>query len=78
MRNVGIYWVCLDVQSYGYEIGILLIVCFNFFLLGDVGNVWSYNYLVLYEMIYDVIIDSLINEGDCLMVFLVVVVVKKL
>ena len=56
---MGIYRVRPDSQSYGHEIGILLIACSNPFPPGDVGNAWSYNYPVLYETIYDVTIDNI-------------------
>ncbi|WP_029076532.1 aspartate/glutamate racemase family protein [Kaistia adipata] len=75
---MGIYRVRPDAQSYGHEIGILLIACSNPFPPGDVGNAWSYNYPVLYETIYDVTIDSLINEGDRSMAPSVVAAAKKL
>ncbi len=67
-----------NAQSYGHEIGILLIACLNPFPPGDVGNAWTYDYPVLYETIYDVTIDSLINEGDRSMVGAVIAAARKL
>ncbi|MDX8533278.1 aspartate/glutamate racemase family protein [Mesorhizobium sp. VK25A] len=61
---MAIYRVRGDAQSYGHEIGILLIACSNPFPPGDVGNASSYRYPVLYETIRSVTIGSLINEGD--------------
>lgn len=61
---MAIYRVRADAQSYGHEIGILLIACSNPFPPGDVGNASSYRYPVLYETIHTVTIDSLINDGD--------------
>lgn len=67
-----------NAQSYGHEIGILLIACLNPFPPGDVGNAWTYDYPVLYETIYDVTIDKLINEGDKSMAPAVIAAAKKL
>lgn len=75
---MAIYSVRPRAQSYGHEIGILLISCENPFPPGDVGNAWSYDYPVLYETVYDVTIDSLINKGDRSMVAEVIAAAKKL
>ena len=75
---MAIYEVRPDAQSYGHEIGILLIACSNPFPPGDVGNAWTYRYPVLYETIYDVTIDRLINEGDRSMAGAVIEAARKL
>ncbi|TPM40460.1 aspartate/glutamate racemase family protein [Mesorhizobium sp. B2-3-4] len=61
---MAIYRVRGDAQSYGHEVGILLIACSNPFPPGDVGNASTYSYPVLYETIRSVTIESLINDGD--------------
>lgn len=73
-----IYEARPNAQSYGHEIGVLLIACLNPFLPGDVGNASTYGYPVLYEPIYDVTIDRLINEGDKSMAPAVIAAAKKL
>jgi len=75
---MAIYEVRPNAQSYGHEIGVLLIACSNPFPPGDVGNAWTYNFPVLYETVYDVTIDSLINEGDRSMGGSVIAAAKKL
>jgi len=75
---VAIYEVRPNAQSYGHEIGILMIACSNPFPPGDVGNACTYQYPVLYETIYDVTIDSLVNEGDRSMASAVVAAARKL
>lgn len=75
---MAIYAARPNAQSYGHEIGVLLIACLNPFPPGDVGNAWTYNYPVLYETIYDVTIDSLVNKGDRSMVEAVIRAAKKL
>lgn len=51
-------------QSYGHDIGIILMSCFNPFPPGDVGNARSYAYPVLYQLAGDVTIEGLINRAD--------------
>jgi hypothetical protein len=51
-------------QSYGHDIGVLLIDCFNPFVPGDVGNACTYDYPVLYHVVPDVTIKRLVEEGD--------------
>lgn len=53
-----------NAESYGHEIGILLIDCRTPFIPGDVGNASSYRYPVLYRSIPDVTLQRLIDEGD--------------
>jgi aspartate/glutamate racemase len=50
--------------SYGHDIGILMIDCFNPFIPGDVGNAYTYDYPVLYHKVPDVTIKRLVEEGD--------------
>lgn len=59
-----IYTVRPDAQSYGHDIGILLIDCRTPFIPGDVGNASSYSYPVLYRTVPDVTLDRLIEKGD--------------
>jgi hypothetical protein len=75
---LALYNVRSNAQSYGHEIGILLIACSNPFPPGDVGNAWTYDYPVLYETIHDVTIESLVNEGDRSMAESVVAAARKL
>ena len=51
-------------QSYGHDIGVLLIDCVNPFPPGDVGNAYSYRYPVLFHTIPDVTIEALLDRGD--------------
>lgn len=59
-----IYKVRRDAESYGHDIGILLIDCRTPFIPGDVGNAFSYDYPVLYRTVPDVTLTRLIDEGD--------------
>ncbi|MBW7921110.1 MAG: aspartate/glutamate racemase family protein [Rubellimicrobium sp.] len=59
-----IYKVRPHAESYGHDIGILLIDCRTPFIPGDVGNATSYRYPVLYRTVPDVTLDRLINRGD--------------
>jgi hypothetical protein len=51
-------------DSYGHDIGILLIEARTPFIPGDVGNASTYRYPVLYRMVMDVTIERLIEDGD--------------
>ena len=51
-------------QTYGHDIGVLLIECRNPFIPGDVGNATTYSYPVLYRPIEEVTIESLVANGD--------------
>lgn len=51
-------------DSYGHDIGILLIEARTPFIPGDVGNASTYRYPVLYRMVMDVTIERLIDQGD--------------
>lgn len=73
-----VYHVRPSAQSYGHEVGILLIACSNPFPPGDVGNAWSYRYPVLYELVEGVSIDSLVERGDRSMEAEVVAAARRL
>lgn len=51
-------------ESYGHDIGVLLIDCRTPFIPGDVGNASSYRYPVLFRTVPDVTLDRLIEQGD--------------
>lgn len=59
-----IYHARPGAQSYGHDIGIILMSCINPFPPGDVGNARSYAYPVLYQVAGCVTIDGLINQAD--------------
>jgi len=59
-----VYKVRPQSESYGHDIGILLIDCRTPFIPGDVGNASSYGYPVLYRTVPDVTLDRLIEQGD--------------
>ena len=59
-----VYKVRTQAESYGHDIGILLIDCRTPFIPGDVGNASSYGYPVLYRTVPDVTLDRLIEQGD--------------
>ncbi len=51
-------------ESYGHDIGVILIDCRTPFIPGDVGNASSYSYPVLYQTVPDVTLGRLIEQGD--------------
>jgi hypothetical protein len=51
-------------ESYGHQIGILLIDCRTPFVPGDVGNATTYRYPVLYHTVPGVTLERLILKGD--------------
>ncbi len=59
-----VYKVRKNAESYGHDIGVLLIDCRTPFIPGDVGNASSYSYPVLYRTVPDVTLDRLIEQGD--------------
>ncbi|AYD00614.1 aspartate/glutamate racemase family protein [Neorhizobium sp. NCHU2750] len=61
---MAIYRVRPHAQSYGHDVGIIMMYCSNPFPPGDVGNAWSYDYPVLYHTVRDVTIEALINKAD--------------
>lgn len=48
---MGVFHGRPDAVSYGHDIGILMLDCFNPFVPGDVGNAYSYSYPVLYKLV---------------------------
>jgi len=50
--------------SYGQDIGILMLDCFNPFVPGDVGNAYSYDYPVLYKLVPDLSSPMVHSGGD--------------
>lgn len=58
------YQVRPGAQSYGHDIGILLIECSTPFIPGDVGNAYSYRFPVLYETIKELDLEQLIERGN--------------
>lgn len=53
-----------NAESYGHDIGVILIDCRTPFIPGDVGNASSYGYPVLYRTVPDVTLERLIDQGD--------------
>ncbi|MCD6580173.1 MAG: aspartate/glutamate racemase family protein [Desulfuromusa sp.] len=61
---MDLYEVRPGAESYGHEIGILLVDCFTPFIPGDVGNASTYSYPVLYHTVQGCSLERLINLGD--------------
>ncbi|MCF6267494.1 MAG: aspartate/glutamate racemase family protein [Desulfuromusa sp.] len=61
---MDLYEVRSGAESYGHEIGILLVDCFTPFIPGDVGNASTYSYPVLYHTVQGCSLERLINLGD--------------
>ncbi|MDQ6433914.1 aspartate/glutamate racemase family protein [Mesorhizobium sp. LHD-90] len=61
---MAVYKVRSKAESYGHDVGILLIDCRTPFIPGDVGNASSYGYPVLYRTVPDVTLERLIEKGD--------------
>ncbi len=61
---MGLYEVRAGAESYGHEIGILLVDCSTPFIPGDVGNASTYSYPVLYHTVQGCSLERLINLGD--------------
>lgn len=59
-----VYRVRPQAESYGHDIGILMLDCRTPFIPGDVGNASTYHYPVLYRTMPDVSLDRLINRAD--------------
>lgn len=51
-------------ESYGHDIGILMLDCRTPFVPGDVGNATSYRYPVLYQTVPGLTLQRVIDEGD--------------
>lgn len=73
-----IYKVRPNAESYGHDIGILLIDCRTPFIPGDVGNASSYAFPVLYRTVPDVTLERLIEQGDLTLTDKVVAVAREL
>jgi aspartate/glutamate racemase len=73
-----IYHARRGAQSYGHDIGILLMECLNPFPPGDVGNASTYGYPVLYETVPGVTIESLVERGETAAVDAMVAAAQKL
>ncbi|MGB3424921.1 MAG: aspartate/glutamate racemase family protein [Castellaniella sp.] len=58
------YIVRRQAESYGHDIGILLLDCRTPFIPGDVGNARTYGFPVLYRTMPGVTLDRLINQAD--------------
>ena len=59
-----LYRVRPHAQSYGHDVGVIMMYCSNPFPPGDVGNAYSYDYPVLYHTVRDVTIERLIDKAD--------------
>jgi hypothetical protein len=62
--TMPVFKVRKNAQSYGHDVGIILIDCQTPFIPGDVGNASSYDYPVLYRTVPNVTLDRLIEQGD--------------
>ncbi|WP_250482313.1 aspartate/glutamate racemase family protein [Caballeronia sp. GACF5] len=72
------YRVRPGAQSYGHDIGIIMMYCTCPFPPGDVGNAYSYEYPVLFRTVHGVTIDGLLNRGDRSHVSEVIAVARSL
>ncbi|MBT9385427.1 aspartate/glutamate racemase family protein [Pseudooceanicola sp. CBS1P-1] len=75
---MAIYHARRGAQSYGHDIGILLMECWNPFPPGDVGNAATYGYPVLYETVAGVTIEALVERGEASAVDAMVEAARKL
>lgn len=73
-----IYTVRPQAESYGHDIGILMLDCRTPFVPGDVGNASTYRYPVLYQTVPGLTLQRVIDEGDLGFVEQVVQHAKKL
>jgi Asp/Glu/hydantoin racemase len=73
-----IYKVRPNAESYGHDIGILLIDCRTPFIPGDVGNASSYAFPVLYRTVPDVTLERLFDQGDLSLTDKVIAVAREL
>lgn len=69
---MAVYHVRPQAESYGHDIGILMLDCRTPFIPGDVGNASTYAYPVLYRTMPGVTLDRLINQGDLTMTQVVI------
>lgn len=72
------YQVRPQAESYGHDVGILLVDCRTPFIPGDVGNASTYPYPVLYRTMPGVTLDRLINQGDVGMTDMVVAAARDM
>jgi aspartate/glutamate racemase len=75
---VPIYHARRGGQSYGHDIGILLMECWNPFPPGDVGNASTYGYPVLYETVTGVTIEALVERGETSAIEAMIAAAQKL
>jgi len=61
---MALYRVRPHAQSYGHDIGIIMMYCSNPFPPGDVGNAWSYDYPVMFHTVRGVTIEGLLGNAD--------------
>ncbi|MBV6274370.1 aspartate/glutamate racemase family protein [Alcaligenaceae bacterium CGII-47] len=72
------YTVRPHAESYGHDIGILMLDCRTPFIPGDVGNASTYRYPVLYRTMPGVTLDRLINQADVSLTQVVVQTAQEL
>lgn len=65
-------------ESYGHDIGILMLDCRTPFIPGDVGNATSYRYPVLYRTVPGLTLHRVIEEGDLQFIDPIVKVAREL
>src|SRR5690625_2685727 len=58
------FYVRPHAESYGHDIGIIMLDCRTPFVPGDVGNASTYNYPVLYKTVEGLTLQKVIQEGD--------------
>lgn len=75
---MSIYTVRRAAESYGHDIGILLVDCRTPFIPGDVGNASTYDFPVLYRTMPGVTLDRLINQADMSMMEVVIETARSL
>lgn len=59
-----IFTVRHNAESYGHDVGILMLDCRTPFIPGDVGNASTYKYPVLYRTVPGLTLQRVIDEGD--------------
>ncbi len=59
-----VFTVRRQAESYGHDIGIILLDCRTPFIPGDVGNASTYAYPVLYRTVPGLSLQRVIDEGD--------------
>jgi hypothetical protein len=73
-----VYRVRPRAESYGHDIGILMLDCRTPFIPGDVGNASTYGYPVLYRTMPGVTLDRLINHADLSMTQMIIDTAREL